>query len=58
MITAILLFEDSLVNIVSITFTALVLAELFNVGFEVRVCAFVFVPVAIMLCTFSDLNAS
>jgi phospholipid-translocating ATPase len=37
MIAAMILFEDSLVNIVSITFTALVLAELLNVGFEVCV---------------------
>jgi len=32
---AMLLFEDSFINIVAITFTALVLAELLNVGFEV-----------------------
>lgn len=35
MMFAMLLFEDSFINIVAITFTALVLAELLNVGFEV-----------------------
>jgi len=36
MLLAIVLFEDSFINIVSITFTALILAELLNVGFEVH----------------------
>lgn len=36
MLLAIFLFESSLVNIVAITFTALILAELLNVAFEIH----------------------
>lgn len=36
MLGAILLFEQSLTNIVSITFTSLVLAELLNVASEIQ----------------------
>eukprot|EP00698_Gefionella_okellyi_P009663 TRINITY_DN2476_c0_g1_i3.p1 TRINITY_DN2476_c0_g1~~TRINITY_DN2476_c0_g1_i3.p1 ORF type:complete len:1081 (+),score=133.21 TRINITY_DN2476_c0_g1_i3:72-3314(+) len=36
MLLAMVMFEDAFINIVSITFTALILAELFNVGFEVH----------------------
>lgn len=35
MVLAMVLFEDSFINIVGITFTALILAELLNVCFEV-----------------------
>jgi len=36
MLLAMFLFESSLINIVAITFTALILAELLNVAFEVH----------------------
>ena len=36
MIVTLFLFEDAFINIVSITFTALILAELTNVAFEIR----------------------
>jgi phospholipid-translocating ATPase len=36
MLLAMFLFENSLVNIVAITFTALILAELLNVAFEIH----------------------
>ena len=36
MLLSIFLFENSLVNIVAITFTALILAQLLNVAFEIH----------------------
>lgn len=36
MLVAIFLFEDSFLNIVSITFTTLILTELLNVAFEIH----------------------
>lgn len=36
MILSLFLFENNLINIVSITFTALILTELFNVAFEIQ----------------------
>jgi len=36
MLFSLLLFEDNLINIVAITFTALILTELGNVAFEIR----------------------
>ncbi len=36
MLASLFLFENNLVNIVSITFTALILTELLNVAFEIH----------------------
>jgi len=57
MLISIILFEGSMYNIVTITFTTLILTELFNVAFEIRTWHYLMVisEVVTLLCYFTSM---